>query len=261
MVRCRLGRIVEEPAESSDSESPESSDSDDEESWFRASIEPRTGIGAFWKELVRSWAFSKESDRDGGRKSTGEGVGEFAVLRRAAISRNAATEILWDVSEATLFPLGRGMAGGTKVGPDKEESGDGDSGRTCRNDLRLNESVFTSTLSVGAVSAVLDFLRSLCAHEKSPPCFLGADGNSALVRVALFPISLLVGGGLGWLGSDRVESAPLGSPNRLLFSGGGRMSSRSASERELGAIGIGGGRKAFASVTSAAGVDRLRKPR
>lgn len=183
-VRCRLGFMVDDPADSSDSESPESSDSDDEESWSRASAEVRCATGARWNDDVgRSWAFSKESDLDGGRSRTGDGVGEFAALRRAAISRNAATDILCEESEATLFPLGRGMTGGARDDdPAKEESGEGLSGRTCRNDLRLNDSAFTSTLREGEVSLGLDFLRSLCAHENSPPCFLGA-GSSLLERL------------------------------------------------------------------------------
>ena len=62
------------------------------------------------------------------------------------------------------------------------------------------------------------------------------------------------------LGSDRVESVFFGSPNRLALAGGGRISSRSASERELG-VGMCGGRKRLDSVLSNAGADLLRKPR
>lgn len=267
IVRCRRGRIVEEPAESSDSDSPESSDSEDEESLGRASVELRAATGALWNDEPegRRWEASNESDLDGGRKSTGEGVGEFAALRLAAISRNAATDILCDESDAALLPRGRGMAGGTSVEGDSEDSGEGDSGRTCRKDLRLKDSVLTSTLSEGGVSDTFDFLRSRCAHEKRPPCFLGAERRSPLVRATASPGSCALWCGCGslLLGNDLVESALFGSPyveNRSALVGGRRRESRSASERELGEV-ICGGRRRECSATSEAGVDLLRKPR
>ena len=46
----------------------------------------------------------------------GCGMGEPAWLLLACISLNAATETRWEVSEATLSPLGRGRAGGRSSG-------------------------------------------------------------------------------------------------------------------------------------------------
>lgn len=88
-------------------------------------------------------------------------------------------------------------------------SGDGDSGRTCRKALRLNDSVLTSTLSEGGVSDTFDFLRSRCAHEKSPPCFFGAEGASLRVWPAAFAPSCALDCASG---SDLVEYALFGSP-------------------------------------------------
>ena len=208
MVRCLLGRIVDEPAESSESESSPDSDSEDDESMCMAKVDGRGTGGMRWKEDPdgRRCEWSRESVLDGGRKRIGELVGEGAALLRAAISRKAATEILWEESEATLFPLGRGMTGGVNTVLDKEESADGDSGRTCRKALRLNESGFTSTLREGGTSATLDFLRSRCAHEKRPPCFFGA---ALLARDAAFAPSCALGCASG---SDLVENALFGSP-------------------------------------------------
>ncbi len=68
----------------------------------------------------------------------------FVELRLACASRKAATEIRCDVSEATLPPRGLGMGevneadgdGGTPTsGPPN-----GETGLTCRKDLRLKES-------------------------------------------------------------------------------------------------------------------------
>lgn len=68
-----------------------------------------------------------------------DGMGEPAKLRRAWASRNAATEIRWEVSEEPLPFLGRGRAGGTS--DDVESLGEGwegeGDGPTCLNAFRL----------------------------------------------------------------------------------------------------------------------------
>ena len=126
---------------SSDSDSPDSDDSDDVESLDTARLELRMGAtGERWNDELgeRNGECSSESVREGGRSKIGDDVGDPAVLRRAAISRKAATEMRWEVSEAVLPLRGRGRTGGSR-GVDSEESAEGDSGRMCRNDLRLNE--------------------------------------------------------------------------------------------------------------------------
>lgn len=174
--------------------------------------------GERWNDELgeRNGECSSESVREGGRSKIGDDVGDPAVLRRAAISRKAATEMRWEVSEAVLPLRGRGRTGGSR-GVDSEESAEGDSGRMCRNDLRLNEeSSLTSRVSSGgATSPGLDFLRSRCAHANSPPGFFGAGETSVVVRR---PSVLLRGGSSALLGSfeggvrasagsDRVERA------------------------------------------------------
>lgn len=187
--------MVAEPVESSDSESSEpSSDSSLVESVETANVELRAGIGGRENDEgdPRNLAFSSESDLDGGRSKTGDDVAELivTVLFRAAISRKAATDIRCEESEATLSPLGRGLAGGSNAGLDNVESEAGDSGPTCLKALRLKESELTLTSSLGGASVGFDFLRSLCAHEKSPPDFFGGTGGfSVLVRPPGSPIS------------------------------------------------------------------------
>lgn len=240
IVRWRLGRMVEEPPDCSDSDSPESSVSDSEESRLSASVETRVGIGEVLDGNAPDCRIcrcecSSESVLDGGRSSTGDGVGELVALRRAAISRNAATEIRCEEStEPTLPPRGRGMAGGMSRLLESGESFDGDSGPMCRKDLRLKDSAPTSTLREGGSSATFDFLRSLCAHEKSPPPpFFGAGGSSVLVRPPTFSSLCRFSRSVG---RDLVDVALLGSPYAVkrVVRSGGRMESRSASERELG---------------------------
>ena len=68
---------------------------------------------------------------DGGLRPEGlswleDGTGEAAVLRRAWASRNAATEIRWEESDAKLPSRGRGLTGGNMGGGGSL----GDSGRT-----------------------------------------------------------------------------------------------------------------------------------
>lgn len=232
--------MVADPPESSDSDSLDCSDSELVESFETARVELRMGIGECENEAgdARSLAFSSESERDGGRSRTGEEVAELKVLFRAAISRKAATDIRCEESELALSPLGRGLAGGTKGGLGSAASEAGDSGPTCRNDLRLKESEVTSTSSCGGVSVVLDFLRSLCAHENSPPPdFFGAGELSVLVREEGSSISCeVLDRPSGWLGNDLVDIALCGSPyveKRVALDGGGRMRSKWASDREL----------------------------
>lgn len=170
---------------------------------------------------------SSESERDGGRSSTGddvyECVGEPAALRRAAISLNAATEMRCAVSDVVLSPLGRGCAGGIR----REELLS--SPPTCRNDLRLNESPLVSRLggAVGGGGSEPFFLRSRWAHENSPDGFFGGAGGSTGPLLFLRPPSVFLRGGTSMLplcgaggreasvrsvGSDRVERALWGSP-------------------------------------------------
>ncbi len=165
MVPFLFGRIVEDSSDPDSS--PESSDSDEVESPEIARFELRCAdAGERWNDGAgdRKDAFSKESTLDGGRSRMGgavvEVVGEPAALLRAAISRNAATDIRCDESDATLSFLGRGRTGGSKTGLASVESADGDSGRICRNDLRLKDSEFTSRFESVGGSDGFDFLRS-----------------------------------------------------------------------------------------------------
>lgn len=110
------------------------------------------------------------SAAEGGRN---EGTGEFARLRACA-SLNAATEILWEASDAALSPLGRGRAGGRSA----SGSGDGESAPTWRKDLRLNEDEWSAEEldeidgGVAKGRGGFDFVRSL-AQENKPGDFLG----------------------------------------------------------------------------------------
>lgn len=195
IVRCRLGRFAVESSDSSDSLAS-SSDSDEVDPLEIARLELRTaapGERVNDEAGARSGGCSSESTREGGRRRTGEEFGEPAALLRAAISRNAATEMRCEESDATLLLRRRGRTGGTRgarvegLALDNDESADGDSGRICRKDLRLNESsAATSSESCAGESAAsegFDFLRSRWAQPKSPPGFFGTGGTSALSLV------------------------------------------------------------------------------
>ena len=131
---------------------------------------------------------------EGGRRPAGlpgdspswlkDGTGEAAALRRAWASRNAATDILWDESDAKLPSRGRGRTGGSMTGGDSL----GDSGRTCRKERRLKESESREISGKGADAGGevggggLDFLRSRLAQEKNPPLLFfwgGVRGDRA----------------------------------------------------------------------------------
>jgi hypothetical protein len=59
---------------------------------------------------LRTWPDARPLSRSPGI----DGTGEFVALRRAWTSRNAATDMRWEESLATLSPRGRGRAGGSK---------------------------------------------------------------------------------------------------------------------------------------------------
>lgn len=183
MVLLRFGRKVEDPPDSSDSDSSESESSSEVLSVRSASavelrvdgdVTPELGGPGRLLATGEGDEVSKREESsvlDGGRNA---GEGELARWR-AAISRNAATEIRCEVSEATLLPLGLGRTGGVLNGLESAEGGrgtstTGESDPTCRNDLRLKESAERSTLSSGGGGGGRDLLRPL-AHARNPPFF------------------------------------------------------------------------------------------
>lgn len=156
IVRFRAGFGMGSPSLSTSSSSSESESSEDES---EAENSDRTfwigGGGMFLFGCGRSVPETTEtvdarflpaastrrvSAVDGGRN---EGTGEFARLRACA-SLNAATDILWEESDATLSPLGRGRGGGGRreFGKGSRECSGGDvgeSGRMWRKPLRLKD--------------------------------------------------------------------------------------------------------------------------
>jgi hypothetical protein len=158
-----------------------------------------------------------------------EGVGEFAVLLLACISRKAATDMRCEESDAMLSPRGLGRAAGIAGGIG---GGDGDSersmvgsARTCRNALRLKEESISSREGGGGA---LDFLRSR-AQEKMPPDFVAGIGGATAV-LALSCESDLARSAVGREGVEREPSSPY-SLKRADLDGGGCMESMAASER------------------------------
>ena len=180
---------------------------------------------------------------EGGRNA---GPGELGRWR-AAISRKTATEIRCELSEATLFPLGR--TGGVLNGLESAEGGrgtstTGESDPTCRNDLRLNEAAERSTLSSGGGGGGFDLLRPL-AQARNPPflSFLPFRSFSEFgVSLLLWPSTLcamsreLLREWEGFVGKDLVECAPGESEyaeNRADLDSGGLRLCRSPSDMAL----------------------------
>lgn len=227
IVFWRFGRNVEEPAESSSSSSSSSSsDSDSDVSEEVIAAERRTTGG-----------FVDAARTDGGRR---EGTGEFAALRLAAISRNAATDMR-EASELTLFSRTRGIAGGIRpdgevLNGERDGSTMGDSAFIWRKERRLNESAEFSTGD--GEGSTFDFLRSRCAQENRPLGFLsegGVSGSRFVVssregerEAGMMPIVSL--------GKDPVEREPIGSAyeeNKEDFLGGGSITSCPGSDLAL----------------------------
>lgn len=179
---ARFGRSVDEPAESSASSSS-SSDSDDVvsdvgETGERGMLRrPDCGDAA----CERPEGGRTTGDTSPRARSVDDGDGLLAALRRAA-SRNAATLMRCDESaEAMLLP--RGRDGGVIPATDSEDGGrgtspgPGDTGRTWRKDLRLNESSGDTTSG----GATLDFLRSRVAQANMPLCFFGGGTGTTVL--------------------------------------------------------------------------------
>ena len=129
IVRFRRPRGFIGAASSSDSSSSDEDEDDVEDS---ASNDFRVGtygrVGLFDRVGVKVRVVTVSAD-DGGRK---EGTGELVVLLRAWASRNAATDIRCDDSDATLSPRWRGRAGGSSAMFEEgcSDCEEGDSGRT-----------------------------------------------------------------------------------------------------------------------------------
>lgn len=199
IVRLRLAPTVDDPAESSPESASESafeseSGSDDVECVDAAARRCRVLCAG---GDVRASADGGRPNRDAPSRPTsaddgdGDGNGEFAALRRAAISRNAATEIrcgesaVGDVdadpklpARGRVPPTARLLAempdsadGGRSSG---SSGGPGDAGRTWRNARRLNAPSSGVGVGAGAGDGLL-FLRSRCAHENMP--FFGGAGG------------------------------------------------------------------------------------
>ena len=139
---------------------------------------------------------------EGGRN---DGAGELARLRACA-SLKAATDILWEESEATLPPLVRGRGGGRRESDkgwgegwgDCSEGDTGESGETWRKDMRLNDDGSTGGVDEGGDDTVegwggLDLVRSL-AQENRPVDFLyGFAAGGGWDVVGICEVDSLVG--------------------------------------------------------------------
>lgn len=177
-----------------------------------------------------------------------DGDGEPAWLRRACISRNAATDIRCDESERPVSARGRGLTGGVCRPSETLERlllGAGLDGPTCRNDLRLNEE---SSVAIGA------------SFFGSGGCSFDGDFDHANKE----RLGEGAGGEGAWLGKERVESALFGSVYAAKiadFEGGGRRRRGSSLVLDLLLKKGGRGDFEFTESVSSLTIDFLRPKR
>ena len=125
------------------------------------------------------------------------------MLLLACASLKAATEILWEESDATESPRGRIGGFGAVRELDENPEREGDGGRTWRKDLRLNEELSSSWGDIGD----MDERESAFGGDRWSGWW-DRDLVQKNFELGFFCVVWRGVVEVGWLGSERVERGP-----------------------------------------------------